>query len=121
MIKNCIKIRKEGLFYSVFDDDAKILNYLFDYKILNGRCGFPINAINKVINVLDEKKISYEVVGFESKDFKKLNNYVSFLSKSESKIMVSNTIDELRKKILSLKEDQIYELLDKIGELINEY
>ena len=35
--------------------------------------------------------------------------------------MVSNTIDELRKKILSLKEDQIYELLDKIGELINEY
>ena len=57
--KDYLVIRKEGLFYSVFDSDAEILNYLFDYKIINNRCGFPINAINKVLNTLEEKKINY--------------------------------------------------------------
>ena len=55
MVKNIITIRKEGLFYSVFDDDALIFNYLFGYKIINNRCGFPENAFNKVVNILYEK------------------------------------------------------------------
>lgn len=37
-----LKIRKNGLFYEVFNEDAKILHYLFGYKIKDNRVSFPI-------------------------------------------------------------------------------
>ncbi len=46
-----------GLFYQVFDDDAFILHYLLDYKVIDRKVGFPNNAINKVINILEAKKL----------------------------------------------------------------
>ena len=47
-----VTIRKMGLFYQVFDDDALILHFLLNYKIIDSKVGFPSNALNKVINVL---------------------------------------------------------------------
>ena len=52
-----VTIRKMGLFYQVFDDDAFILHYLLDYKVIDRKVGFPSNAINKVINILEAKKL----------------------------------------------------------------
>ena len=52
-----VTIRKMGLFYQVFDDDALILHYLLDYKVIDRKVGFPNNAINKVINILEAKKL----------------------------------------------------------------
>lgn len=51
-----VVFRKVGGFYHVFDGDSYILNYLFNYKIVGNRVGFPINSINKVINILEDKK-----------------------------------------------------------------
>ena len=48
MNNRSIVIRKSGGFYQVFDNDALIISYLFDYKIINYKCGFPLIAINKV-------------------------------------------------------------------------
>ena len=55
----CVVIRKVGGFYSAFDDDAIIISYLAGYKIVSGRCGFPINSLNKVTNLLGDNKINY--------------------------------------------------------------
>ena len=44
-----VVIRRLGGFYNVFDDDTIIVSYLTGYKISNGRCGFPINSLNKVL------------------------------------------------------------------------
>ena len=49
-----VTIRKVGLFYQVFDDDALILHFLLTYKVIDSKVGFPNNALNKVINVLEE-------------------------------------------------------------------
>ena len=54
-----LTLRKVGGFYQAFDGDALIISYLFNYKVINYRCGFPISAIHKVVNVLEEKSISY--------------------------------------------------------------
>lgn len=51
-----LEIRKIGNFYYVFDDDCYVLYNLFKYKIQNNKTGFPISALNKVINTLEEKK-----------------------------------------------------------------
>lgn len=56
-----ILIRKSGGFYSVYDDDCYILNYFFGYKIKDDRVGFPITSINKIINILEDNHISYEI------------------------------------------------------------
>ena len=58
--KNKIVLRKIGGFYQTFDEDAYILYELFRYRIINGKCGFPVSAKNKVQNVLEEKKINYD-------------------------------------------------------------
>ena len=58
MDNRSVVLRKVGGFYQTFDDDALIISYLFNYKIKSYRCGFPINVLNKVINVLEEKKIN---------------------------------------------------------------
>ena len=55
-----VTIRKIGNFYHVFDEDVYILYYLFHYKIYQGKCGFPKSAYNKVIQKLEECRISYE-------------------------------------------------------------
>ena len=70
-------LRKIGGFYQAFDDDALIMSYLFNYKIINYRCGFPISSINKVIEKLEELNINYILKQEEIvKDFKRKNNYL---------------------------------------------
>ena len=51
---------KNGSFYTTFNDDAYILNYLFGYKIVNNeKVGFPTSNITKVIDKLTTEKINY--------------------------------------------------------------
>ena len=79
--KKILVIRKnKGKFCTVYGDDANIISSLFGYKILNNnKVGFPESILNKVINTLEDNKISYMVIYIDKdplvKDFKKLNNY----------------------------------------------
>lgn len=47
-----LKIRKNGLFYDVFNEDVIILHYLFGYKIKDNRVSFPNNALFMSLNVV---------------------------------------------------------------------
>jgi hypothetical protein len=115
-----IEIRKLGVFYNAFDDNAKILNYLFGYQIKDNRCGFPLNALTKVINTLEEKKISYEVLGECNKDFKNLNAYNKYLEKAQDKLDINNRLNNMLRKLNDLDKDNLYVLLDKFEGLLNE-
>ena len=64
--------------------DAYIMNLLFGYKVLkDGLCGFPDNSLSKVLNTLEDAKISYQIIEVDKnpiiKDFDKLNNYLKYL------------------------------------------
>lgn len=64
--------------------DAYIMNLLFGYKVLkDGLCGFPDNSLAKVLNTLEDIKISYQIIEVDKnpviKDFDKLNNYPKYL------------------------------------------
>lgn len=56
---NCVLLRQIGKFVNAFDEDALIINYLLDYKLSNGKIGFPSIILPKVINVLEDNHISY--------------------------------------------------------------
>ena len=56
-------IKDGGKFYRVYDNDALIINILIGYRVTPGpKVVFPDNALFKVINRLEENKISYRVI-----------------------------------------------------------
>lgn len=58
---------KLGIFYIFLQDDAKEMADLLGFKLTNFndtvvKCGFPSNAIDKYIKVLDEANVPYVIV-----------------------------------------------------------
>ena len=104
---NNIVLRKSGGFYICFDDDAIVLSYLCNYKINNGKVGFPLNTINKVINILENNCISYIVKenmeDVNKKMYGNKNKYKCYLDKD---------------KINCINEEDVNKLLDLIEENI---
>ena len=83
-----IFIKGSGKFYNLYNDDALIINYLLNYKIIkNNTCGFPECALNKVINEIEKVKISYVVQEMgniiEEKIIKNSINIMKFLKKQK--------------------------------------
>ena len=64
--KECVILFKSGNFYISFDEDAKVLNNIFNYKINelknNIKVGFPISLIDNNKKILRDKKINYIVI-----------------------------------------------------------
>lgn len=123
-MKECVVIRKSGGFYSVFDDDAIVVSYLTGYKVVNGKVGFPLNSLDKVINLLEDNKVNYivkdgmkEVV---SKNYKKNNKYNKILDKGKKKYDIDYRVSSIIDKINSLDYDKLCKLLDSVEEYINE-
>ncbi len=121
--KNCLIFVKSGMFYTIYDEGANIVNIIFKYQLRNNRVGFPIQGINKVINELEKLNINYIVYNFDDtsiyKEFENnvYENYYHLYRKKE--------YDEQCKKILI---ERIIYLIDlsknnynKIKEFIDEY
>lgn len=122
--KGVLRVYKNGAFFSSYNDDSKILNYLFGYKIsFTGTVGFPETSLNKVVNALEKHKINYSILYRDHEpvtvNFKNLNNYNKVLKKAliqmENKERVDNIVnkiyniesEETLKKILTVIEDVI--------------
>lgn len=122
-MKRFLTLRKNALFYEVYDDAAVILNYLLGYKNIKGRVGFPINAFSKVINILEDKKINYKIIDEqeEVKDFKNLNQYLNILAKASDKVEVNNKINKILDKLKTFDEGTLYEILEKVESIVYEY
>ena len=121
---DCVVIRKVGGFYNVFDDDAIIVSYLTDYKIVGGRCGFPINSLNKVANLLDNNSVNYVVKNNTEeavkKNYKSKNKYIKILEKGKKKFDIDYRINDIIKKLNMLSYEKLSSLLDMIEDYINE-
>ena len=122
MNNRSIIIRKSGGFYQVFDNDALIISYLFDYKIINHKCGFPLVAINKVINTLEEKKINFIIKDEEEiiKNFRNKNTYSKYLEKARVKDNINNRIKSILDKINDFDVKKMNEVLSVIEETLYE-
>lgn len=113
-----VVIRKAGGFYYSFDDDAIIINYLTGYKISGDRCGFPLNSLSKVTNLLEDNSINYivkeKMEEVDKKDFKKNNKYSKILDKGKKKFSIDYRINTIMEKLNELSYDELEELLGVI-------
>lgn len=112
--KYIIITQSSGKFFEVYDYDAFMFNYLFDYKILqNGKtnkCGFPDSSITKITNKLSDLKISYQII-YRGRnpyvnDFKKINQYSKYKLIALQKLDIKERMDILVEKVKSLNEEQ---------------
>lgn len=114
-------IRKIGKFYNVFDEDVYIIFYFFNYKITNGRIGFPETSFNKVINTLEENQINYIVKGngIVEDIIQKYNNnnYDKFLKKGLLSYEKFEKTKLLEEKIINLSNEDIDKIIKFIEEL----
>lgn len=104
------------MFYNSFNIDAYILNYIFDYKVLdNGKCGFPENSLNKVIDKLNDNKINYQIIyTYQNplvKKFGKFNKYRHFYDIAINNMDKKKRIDLLIEKISNANSKEIDEIL----------
>ena len=122
-MKRFLTLRKNSLFYDVYEDDAIILNYLLGYKIIKGRVGFPSNAIGKVVNILEDEKINYKIISDEEevRDFKNLNQYLNILARAKDKISVEKKINKILERLDSYDEGTLCEILERIESIVYEY
>ena len=129
--KTSVVIYKQGgKFYDVYGYDALIFNLLFDFKILKKetskvktiKCGFPDNSLARIVNKLDEKKISYQIMSRDKdpvvKDYKKINNYLKYKDDALKKNDIEVRLDLLLEKIKSLSHEDAVALLEKIEECL---
>lgn len=116
---------KIGTFYEVYNNDAKIISYLFQYKpkTLSSEdivCGFPIVSINKILYLLEKKNINYIMLdkshNYEEEgkvNYKKKNTYYEILKEATEYINRTSRIDKIRNYLLkdSSKLEQIENLI----------
>lgn len=57
-----LELQKQGLFVNAYNESALILHNIFGYKLLEQnkiyKVGFPEKSITKVLNTIEERKIS---------------------------------------------------------------
>lgn len=110
-----IVFRKNGGFYSVYGSDTYIMYYLFNYRIIDNRVGFPVTAINKIINTLDEKNINYEnPITSEKINYKRKNNYNKYIELGKRKYSIDYRINDILTKLNTLDTKKIEEILSFI-------
>ena len=77
---------KSGSFYECLNEDAIVMNNIFNYKIKKFskyiRVGYPINRLNYVTSILTKKCINYviidnSIINKEKFNYNKYNEYTS--------------------------------------------
>ena len=90
---------------------------LIGYQVTIGpKIGFPDNALFKVINRLEENKISYHVIlkGKIEKEYsyKKLNQYNKLANAARKTTDLNNRLDLIVKKIKKADDEKIAKIID---------
>mgnify|MGYP003293536466 CR=1 FL=1 len=95
------------------------MNFIFGYKVLSNRkVGFPESAYDKVIEILENYHISYQIVYIDKepyfKDFKKQNKYEHFYNLAYKLLDKQNRIDLIIKKLNKAEDKDIEEVIKVI-------
>lgn len=88
--KDTILLFKSGIFYTLLDNDARLVSSILNLKLtqLNSdivKCSFPINSLDKYLNLLIKYKLNVKIVdlnlntAYKSNEFTYDNNTDSLL------------------------------------------
>lgn len=122
--KNYIILFKCGNFYISINDDALIMNNIFNHKIVDIgsfiKTGFPISSLYKIMTELENKQINYLIIDKEiiNKNKFKNNNYSNYLTNNNYNFIFNriNRINKLLKD--NLTNSNMDSILDKVERII---
>ena len=124
---------KVGNFVQSFGKDAYILSYIFDYKLRStndniSTCGYPKNAIPKVMVKLEQRKLNYIIIDTrnnysvdEKNDNGNLNKYEENLIKAQKYIKIKKRLKNLEDFIFQdIDSENIMNKVRKMEEIVYE-
>ena len=118
-----VRLRKQGKFYCAYNEDAYVVHAIMNYKVSNGKIGFPINSLGKVTNNLDNSKVNYVVIDNDHEIIKKqfskncYNKYLQLGMKNVNRIEENMLLIE---KVKNLSDDKLTKILNYVKDVINE-
>lgn len=121
--KTSIILLKNGIFYKTFADDAKIIWYLFDYKLIDDSVSFGMVPYDKVLNKLNKLDIGYVVIDNDKevvsmlKDEDVYNSYKLLATKAYDKAKSREKLIDKFMEIIIKRED----IYDEINEFLDKY
>lgn len=118
-MSNKVSMRRRGKFYSVYDDDAYVLYGLMKYKIIKNRVGFPVEALGKVQEILEENRVDYVVTDNDKEVLRRKfsnNHYEKFFNEGKKYYNKFRDEKDFIEKIKKLDEEKV----DLIVEFIRE-
>ena len=128
-----VMMYKVGNFVQAFGKDAYVISYVFGYALRATKdniqtCGFPKNAIPKVMSKLEQKKINFIIVDTrnnyevdEENDNKNLNTYSENFLKAQKYIKVEKRLEKIEEMLLKdVEKEGIMEKIRKIEEIVYE-
>lgn len=121
--KDAVILIKKGNFYQSFKEDALILWFLFDYKIINEKVGFPQNVLEKITKELKRNKINVVVANDSNniKKYKSIANKYNFILKKCNKLNLVDSkmleIDSVIRNILLKDNKKYYKIMEFLNEL----
>lgn len=128
-----VMMYKVGNFVQAFGKDAYVISYVFGYALRATKdniqtCGFPKNAIPKVMSKLEQKKINFIIVDNrnnyevdEENDNKNLNTYSENFLKAQKYIKVEKRLEKIEEMLLKdVEKEGIMEKIRKIEEIVYE-
>lgn len=107
---------KKGNFYYCYKKDAYIIHYLLRYKIIDEVVAFPLNAIDKVLNILYENDLSiiiYDGIILD-KIYGDSNKYNQIYTKSLEYSNKEKIINKINDKIKSYTLEELLKLVSTI-------
>ena len=112
-------IFRSGIFYVALNEDAKILNEKLNLKITSLspeiiKCGFPISAIDKYIQIMNNSDIHYKIID----DLPKNMEMTDYLNNVEFKKII-NAIKKVDMNNTTYKQafDFLYNIQQKLNNI----
>ena len=122
---NYVVLFKQGNFYLSMNDDALILNNIFNYKVNVVsdfiKVGFPLKSIDKVLPIFEEKNINFIIVDKEIVEKRKYpdNKYFDYFNSDSNYGFVLNRINKIDKTLKdNLLNSNIESVLNDIERII---
>lgn len=122
--ENTLYLFKSGLFFIFIDKDAQIISPILNLKLgmLNDtivKCGFPVQSLQKYLNLMKNTPYHIEIVSFENKTPISTNQYLYY----ENMKAIIDEILHTNVDTLSISQafDFLYNIQSKLSALSKEY
>ena len=89
-----------------------------NYKIVNGKVGFPTNSLGKVTSKFDDCKVNYIVIVNDIEEDKKVfsrNNYDKYYDIGKKSFNNNKSMEGIINKLLNLSDEDMNKVVEFIG------